>query len=48
MIKPKIKGATFSQKGLQGILYEHEKNTLFICDSGNNKIIELEPNSGVS
>lgn len=47
VIQSKIKGSAFAQKGLQGIFYEHEKDTLLICDSGNSRIIELEIKTGM-
>lgn len=37
------------QKGFRpfGVLYDHQSNHLLVCDSGNGKIIELDPNSGM-
>lgn len=36
------------QKGLQGILYDHESDHLLACDAGGSRIIKLDPLTGTS
>lgn len=35
------------QSGLQGILYDHEREYLMVCDSGKGKIFKLDPTTGI-
>lgn len=43
----KERSSTVTKKGLQGILYDHDRDQLLICDMGSSRIIELDPTTGI-
>lgn len=48
VVRAKVSGgfAMAFQKGLQGIVFEHESSHLLVCDAKNDRILKMNPNTG--